>query len=102
VRVDLSHPGSELGNVVLIDFVSPQGRVRTSSLSQVGVGRALLLSQLQGLVLHQQALSLVSLARAAPLQYDRSQSRLTACATGQCRIAGGQKHQMVEVSTDQA
>ena len=52
--------------------------------------------------LDQQALTFIALARSAPLQHDSGERRVTARATRQRNIAGGQEDEMVEVGAGQA
>ena len=64
--------------------------------------QALGLGALERLLLNQQSLALVLLARTAPLEHHGGEPGVLAGAPREGRIAGGEKHKVVEVGTGEA
>ena len=86
------------------DPVPPSGGFAFSSpsSSDLAVGQTFLLGLFQCLRLDEQALTFISLAGAAPLEHDGRQRRVLTRAPGECRIAGGDKGEVIQVGAGQA
>ena len=67
-----------------------------------GVRRALLLCLLEGVLLDQQPLAFVSLARPTPFQDHRREPGVLAGATRQGRVTGGEEDEVVQVGAGEA
>jgi hypothetical protein len=69
--IEFADAGGKAANVLVIEFCAAFGRLLASRLSRSGVCRALLLCLREGLVLDEESLAFVALARPTPLDDDR-------------------------------
>ena len=101
-REHLADAARELLQVAQVELVSSGCFAFLPAQSDLRIGEALFLGAPQRVLLHEESLPLVAFARAAPFQYNRSKRGVPARAACQCRLAGGEEDEMIQVGARQA